>query len=286
MRYPSRRADQDVRSTLRGWLEQPRYEVLPVAEVVDEIADHLTAPTTVTVTASPARGLAATVAVAEQVALLGHRVVPHLSASQLRDEVELKETVDRLSRSGVRDAFVVAGDATSDGGAFTGAVDVLHALARIDPELTVGVTGYPEAHPRIPDDVTIQAMWDKREHAAYVVSQVCFDAAVVRHWVTRLRQRGVTLPVLVGVPGPVPTSQLLRVGQRIGVGESLRFLSGHAGMLRLARPGPYDPLPLLSGLAGPGPDPVAGLHLYTFNAVAATEAWRQRLLTELGERSG
>jgi methylenetetrahydrofolate reductase (NADPH) len=285
MRSRSRLADTDARRTLRGWLERPRFEVLPVAGVVDEIAGHLATPVTITVTASPARGLGATLDVAEQIAGLGHRVVPHLSARLLHDEVELKEIVDRLYRTGIRDAFVIAGDAAEPVGAFDSAVGVLEALARLDPELGVGVAGYPESHPRISDDVTIQAMWDKREYASYVVSQVCFDAGLVREWIARLRARGVPLPVLLGVPGPVPTSQLLRAVHRIGVGESMRFLAGHARMLRLARPGAYDPVPLLTDVAAPGPAQVAGLHLYTFNAVAATEAWRRHLLDVLDEES-
>lgn len=285
MRSRSRLADPDARRTVRGWLERPRYEVLPVAGVVDEIAAELATPATITVTASPTRGLTPTLEVAEQVAELGHRVVPHLSARLLRDEVELKEIADRLYRTGIRDVFVIAGDAAEPAGAFEGAVGVLEALARIDPELGVGVAGYPETHPRIPDDVVIQAMWDKRERASYVVSQVCFDAPTVRRWVGRIRARGIALPVVLGVPGPVPTTKLLRAGQQIGVGESLRFLTGHAGMLRLARPGAYDPMPLLTEVAAPGPDQVSGLHLYTFNAVAATETWRRRMLDVLDEES-
>lgn len=285
MRSRTRLADPDVRSTLRRWLEQPRYEVLPLRPVVAEIAEALPTPTTITVTASTSHGLAATIEVAEQVATLGHRVVPHLAARLLRDEVELKEIADRLDRTGIRDVFVIAGDAAAPAGTFEGALGVVEALARIAPELEVGVAGYPETHPRISDDVTIQALWDKREYASYVVSQVCFDSRSVRRWVARLRARGLTLPVLLGVPGPVPTGQLLRVGQRIGVGESLRFLAGQAGMLRVVKPGAFDPLPLLAATAAPGPAPVSGLHLYTFNAVAVTEQWRRRLLAELTEEA-
>lgn len=285
MRSRTRLADPDVRTTLRSWLERARYEVLPLPRVVDEIAEALPTPVTITVTASASRGPAATLDVAERVAALGHRVVPHLAARQLRDEVELKEIADRLERTGIRDAFVIAGDVAEPVGTFEGAQGVLEALARFAPELEIGVAGYPETHPRISDDVAIQALWDKREYASYVVSQVCFDSRALHRWVARLRARGIAHPVLLGVPGPVPTSQLLRVSQRIGVGESLRFLSGHAGMLRVVRPGAFDPLPLLAAAAAPGTHPVDGLHVYTFNAVADTEQWRRRLLDDLEEEA-
>ena len=75
------------------------------------------------------------------------------------------------------------------------------------PFARVGITGYPESHPKIDDDITIQSMWDKRRHAAYLVSNLCFDPATLRRWITRVRARGVTLPLLVGPgrpggPGP------------------------------------------------------------------------------------
>ncbi|QYJ02917.1 methylenetetrahydrofolate reductase [Nocardioides panacisoli] len=279
----TRPADPEVRRTLRHWLEQPRYEVLPLPGIVDEVAAALPSPTTLTVTASPTHGTAATLEVAEHLSAQGHRVVPHLAARLLHDEAELAEVVDRLTRHGIGDAFVVAGDAPEPAGSFEGALEVVTALSRLAPHLRVGVAGYPETHPRIPDDVASRALWDKRDHAAYVVTQVCFDAHVVRAWVAGLRIRGIGLPVLLGLPGPVPTTRLLRVGQRIGVGASLRFLTGNAGMLRVLRPGAFDPLPLLGDVAEPGGDLVAGVHLYTFNAVADTEQWRLGVLADLAE---
>ena len=44
-------------------------------------------------------------------------------------------------------------------------------------------------------------MWDKRLHATHIVSNLTFSAPVVRDWITRMRARGVTVPVLLGVPG-------------------------------------------------------------------------------------
>jgi methylenetetrahydrofolate reductase (NADPH) len=288
MRSARRRADvvleSATREVLRGWLERPRYEVMPVAGLVDEVAAQLTEPTTLTVTITPHRGTGATLDLTEQLAGLGHRVVPHLAARQLSDEAEAKDVVDRLTAAGVEEVFVVGGDVERPAGEYADAVGLIEALARIAPQLRIGIAGYPESHPRISDDLAIQAMWDKRRYASYVVSQICFDPAAFTGWVDRIRLRGIRLPVLAGVPGPVPTSRLLRVGMRIGVGASLRFLHGHSGMLRLATPGAYLPDAFLAALAAaPEGQHVAGVHVFTFNAIAATEAWRRDLLAELQE---
>jgi methylenetetrahydrofolate reductase (NADPH) len=260
--------------------------VLPLEDVPELVAEHVPSDVTVTVTASPARGLDRTVAVAERLAMGGHRVVPHLSARLVADEAHLKEILERLRGGGIGDAFVIAGDVKEPAGPFGGALDLLAAMAELGHRLEeVGIAGYPERHPFIDDDVTIQAMWDKRHFATYIVSQLCFHPRVVATWVRRVRRRGVDLPIHVGVPGPVDAARLLRISTRIGIGESARFARRHTGWLPyLLRGGGYRPGRLVDGLGASLADPasrVAGLHVYTFNEVARTERWRQETLARL-----
>ena len=157
----------------------------------------------------------------------------------------------------------------------------LTALGR--PFAEVGITGYPESHPAIEDDITIQSMWDKRAHATYVVSNLCFDPVAITTWLRRMRKRGIDLPVLIGLPGPVERTKLLAMSTKIGVGQSVRFLKSHASAFaRIAAPGGFSPERFLRKAAPAFADPdlkVAGLHLFTFNQVAETEAWRLRLLS-------
>ncbi|NNN34443.1 5,10-methylenetetrahydrofolate reductase [Streptomyces sp. S3(2020)] len=272
---------------LRALLDSVRYEVLPARATEDKVLAHVPRDVVVTVTASPVKGLEPTLALSERLAAHGYRVVPHVPARLLRDEVHLKEVSDRLRECGVDDVFVPAGDADPPAGAYEGALPVLRALGELGGPFTrVGVTGYPESHPLIHDDITIQSMWDKREHATYIVSNLCFDPRVLGEWVARLRRRDVTLPVHVGVAGPVQRAKLLAMATKIGVGESTRFLTKHASwFVRFAAPGGYAPERLLTraeqALTAPAAG-VAGLHLFTFNQIAETERWRRGLLERLG----
>jgi methylenetetrahydrofolate reductase (NADPH) len=268
-------------------LRRPRYEVFPLDSAVDRVIEHLPADVTVTVTASPAKGIERTLAVAERLAAHGRRVVPHLAARLVADEVHLKDVLQRLADGGMTDALVIAGDAKQPAGSFHGALGLLTAMAGLGHQLAeVGIAGYPERHPLIDDDVTIQAMWDKRHFATYIVSQICFSPKVTAAWVRRVRKRGVELPVHLGVPGPVPATRLLGISSSIGVGESARFLRRHANWLpHLLGAGGYRPGRLVDGLAATLADPacrITGFHLYTFNEVARTEQWRQETLTRLG----
>ncbi|ALV37385.1 methylenetetrahydrofolate reductase [Streptomyces sp. CdTB01] len=276
-----------VGRALRRLLEHVRYEVLPAAATEEKVLAHVPRDVVVTVTASPVKGLEPTLELTGRLAAHGYRVVPHVPARLLRDDVHLKEVVTRLREAGVDDVFVPAGDADPPAGPYDGALPVLVRLGELGaPFARVGITGYPESHPLIHDDLTVQAMWDKRAHATYIVSNLCFDARVLGEWITRVRRRGVALPLYVGVAGPVQRAKLLAVATKIGVGESARFLSRHPSwFLRFAAPGGHSPERLLergeTALTAPASG-VAGLHLFTFNQIAETERWRRAALERLG----
>jgi methylenetetrahydrofolate reductase (NADPH) len=275
---------------LSALLNSVRYEVLPAKATEEKVLAHVPRDVVVTITASPVKGLEPTLDLTDRLAAHGYRVVPHVPARLLRDDVHLKEVVERLSAAGVGDVFVPAGDANPPAGPYDGALPVLRRLSELGtPFARVGITGYPESHPLIHDDLTIQAMWDKRAHATYIVSNLCFDPRVLGEWLARIRRREVTLPVHVGVAGPVQRAKLLAMAAKIGVGESTRFLTKHASwFLRFAAPGGYSPGKLLSrtqeALTAPSAG-VAGLHLFTFNQIAETESWRRALLDRLATAS-
>jgi methylenetetrahydrofolate reductase (NADPH) len=264
-------------------LGRVRYEVIPTDTIEDKVLASVPRDVTLTVTASPVKGLAATLELAERFAGHGYRVVPHISARLVVDEVHLKDIVERMRAIGIDDVFVPAGDADPPAGQYDSALPVLTELTAIGrPFSQVGITGYPESHPAIDDDITVQAMWDKRTHGTYIVSNLCFDPAVLVTWIRRVRRRNVTLPIQVGLAGPVERTKLVAMAAKIGVGESAKFLTKHPSwLLRLAAPGGYSPERLLQSGADYLTLPeagVAGLHVFTFNQVAETEAWRQRLL--------
>jgi len=274
--------------TVLRLLEHARYEVLPTATTEDKVLEHLPVERTVTVTASPSKGLEATLDLAERLAGHGYVVVPHLAARMISGRTELAEICDRLTGKGITRVFVPGGDADPVGD-YDDAFSLLEDLADLGrPFEQVGITGYPESHPTISDDLTVQSMWDKRHHATHIVSNLTFDPRAIGSWVARLRARGVTMPVLLGIPGPVDRTKLLATATKIGVGESTRFLTKHRGtFLRLAAPGGFTGerfleqcAPAISGEEAR----VEGLHVFTFGQIAETEAWRRGLVERLSGR--
>jgi methylenetetrahydrofolate reductase (NADPH) len=241
----------------------------------------------VTVTSSPTRGLDATLALAALLRRRGQlQVVPHIAARLVAGTGHLKELPQQLSDLGVDEAFVVAGDASAPVGPFESTVDLLRAMADIGHTLRIGITGYPESHAFIPDDTTVAMMHAKEPYASYIVSQICFDPQVTARWIADVRARGTGLPIHIGLPGAVDLAKLMRVSMRVGIGDSVRFIRKQGGTVaRLI--GGYQPDVLVDGLLPTLADPamgVAGWHLFTFNEIRRTEAWRQGLLERYAKR--
>jgi methylenetetrahydrofolate reductase (NADPH) len=279
--------DQKAREVVAEALRRPRYEVIPLKGAEEQVAEHVPKEIKLTVTASPKKGIESTMELAELLAKQGYETAPHLSARLIKDEAHLEDILHRLRASGIREAFVVAGDAEEPAGKFEGASELLAAMVDLGHDLDeVGITGYPESHPFISDAETIKAMYEKEPYATYIVSQICFDTEVIAGWVRRVRRRGVELPIYVGMPGAVSRQKLMRISRGIGLGESARFLKKYSNwFLRFFLPGGYSPDRLIEGLTPSLTDPqskVLGFHIYTFNEVDKTEAWRRESLERIG----
>lgn len=274
---------------LRQALSRPRYEVIPMRGALTR-ASRLPPGATVSVTCSPRRGMSATVELAEQIHRLGYRAVPHLAARRFHSRAHLEQTMARLTEAGIQDVFVVGGDGTDQAGPFACGAELIATLAEIQPGLrSVGIPCYPEGHAFIGTQMLDAALDDKCFFAGYMVTQICFDAAVIDAWLARIRARGVDLPVHIGIPGVIERRKLLGIALRIGLGDSTRFLKKNSGFMgRLTGPSRFTPDALIHELADL-PDreehAIAGFHINTFNQVESTETWRREQLECLAEAS-
>ena len=139
-------------ASLLAALRRPRYEVLPLDGVAEQVQAHLPPGSKVTLTASPRQGLEATLTVAEALAPRDYSVVPHLSARLVRDRAHLEEIVERLRAVDIREVFVIAGDARQPAGEYTGAAELLAAMGELRESFAeIGISGYPESHHLISD---------------------------------------------------------------------------------------------------------------------------------------
>jgi methylenetetrahydrofolate reductase (NADPH) len=273
------------REALRGVLTDPIFELLPLKSIADQVPS-LPSGARVSVTASPAKGIDATVEWAGRLQADGFRAIPHLSARMIASRAVLAGLLARAREAGLTHAFVVGGDADEPGEYLDG-LSLLRAMAELEhPFTSLGCPGYPQGHPDIPDTALAEALRDKAPYVDHVTTQMDFSADAVARWVRARRAEGFAPDVVIGVPGVADPQKLLSIAARIGVKDAKRFLAKNVRFVTgLAKSGGfYKPTSFVEALGPLVADPtarVAGLHLYTFNAVEATEAWRQSMLEKL-----
>jgi methylenetetrahydrofolate reductase (NADPH) len=260
-------------------VDRARFEVLPT-DGIEEQAAALPEPVRLTVTCSPVHGPDRAVEVAGRLREAGrHPVTVHIAARMVRDRAHLDALLRRMGDAGADDLFLIGGDVECPQGAYASAAELLPLIHEHQRRpRAIGIAGYPEKHPLVSDAELERALHDKSGFADYVTTQMCFDAGALHRWVQRERERGLTLPVLIGMPGKTSRRRLLTMATRIGVGPSMRFLRRLRGLRSLlTRRSTADRLyeetaPLLA-------EPelgIAGFQYFTFNALIETVRWHQR----------
>lgn len=213
--------------------------------------------------------------------MLGHPVVMHVAARRVCSPAHGDEVLARLAEAGIQDIFLIGGDCEKPLGPYASAAQLLPVLrhSRHCPR-TIGVAAYPEGHPAITEDVLLGALRAKDGVADYMVTQLCYDPAVLLSWLRHTREAGIELPLFVGVPGIVDRRRLAEISLRVGVGGSLSFLRKQHGIRHLlGRHGHAAEMlcaamtPLIGGGLG-----VVGLHFFTFNRLNETVRFADNLV--------
>lgn len=175
----------------------------------------------------------ARLAAARTVRELGFEPMPHLSARRIGSRAALERFMERAaSEAGVAKCLLIAGDLSTPAGPYADSTSIIETglLERCGIKV-VAMGGHPEGHPVMNAEDRWRVLERKcqaieaRGMAPLIISQFGFDAGVVLAWLDALRARGITAPVLVGVPGPASIARLLRYAAMCGVGASASMLA-------------------------------------------------------------
>ncbi len=271
--------------TARPLLDHMVYEIIPMKSI-DAAIEVLPPASKVSVTCSPVLGIPATQEHTERVMSLGHTAIPHFAARLVNGPEEASALADWTRSQGIESVFIIAGDA-EEAAHYEGAAPFIRDFIAGEPGVSrIGVSSYPDGHPLIDNETIEAALLEKQQILAeagiegWASTQMCFDVDLIRSWLTHQRASGVTLPIHLGIPGVIDRVRLMKMGTRLGIGASLRYLKKNKStMASLLGPGGYDPTEMLAALA---PDAEAlgieALHCFTFNSVADTAKWHDACL--------
>ena len=248
-----------------------------------EAAPLIRPKTQVAVTFLPGEEMEQRVEAAKLVRELGLEPIVHLSARRLTSKEELDGYLARITgEAGVKRVFLIAGDPPEPEGPFEDSLQVIESgLLEKHGIAIAGVGGHPEGHPNVSKaDLWV---WMEKKIAALrergivplVVTQFAFDDDAIVDWVGEMRQRGIDVPVRLGVPGPAGIKRLLGFAARCGVGASASVMKKYGASVTnlLGTAGPDKLVNSLDKKLNDGEHGRVRLHLYPFGALKASAEW-------------
>ena len=190
----------------------------------------------------------------------GFNPVPHFPARSIKNKSELKDFVNRCKDGGVKQALVIGGSAQPIG-------DFHCSFQLLETGLfegwKIGIAGHPNGSPDISDKDLEKAMIDKKPYADYIITQWLLNADPIVKFISKQ-----TLPVRVGITGPLKISSLLKFANIVGAKNSISFLKTNVTKaLDLLKP--RDPNDIIEKLK----DSADNFHIYTFGGLKETNKW-------------
>ena len=200
---------------------------------------------------------------AEQAANLvkkGFNPIPHFPARSIENDAQLKDYVSICKDVGVKQALVIGGSREPVGD-FDSSAQLLET--GYFEKMKIGIAGHPEGSPDISDSKLEKAMKDKKPYADYIVTQWLLDSQPIIDFISKQ-----TVPVHVGITGPMKISSLIKFANIVGAKNSINFLkSNFTKALDLLKP--KDP----NELIGKVKSHTDFFHIYTFGGLKETNKW-------------
>jgi len=197
---------------------------------------------------------------AKELADSGFNPVPHFSARSIKNLTELKDYVNRCKDGGVKQALVIGGSSQPIG-------DFHCSLQLLETGLfdgfRLGIAGHPDGSPDISDSDLEKAMTDKKPYADYIITQWLMETDPIIKFISKQ-----TLPVHVGITGPLKITSLIKFANIVGAKNSLNFLKSNlTKAFDLLKP--RDPNDIIEKLKGV----TENFHIYTFGGLKETNQW-------------
>jgi len=251
------------------------------AQELEEVRAVTSPGCAIYVSAIPSRPLAEQIVTATHLRNAGFEPVPHLAVRNFSSTAVMESHLKRLvDEAGVSRALVIAGDRAEPEG------DLPDALAAIRTGVLqrqglreIGISGYPDGHPRIDEHTLANALADKLKAAqdaglgVRIVTQFTMSTEPVVSLIKRLRAQGIDNPASIGLAGPTSMTTLLRFARICGVKTSARGLMSNIGLVKnMIGASTADPIVrALTELEGELGE--INPHFFSFGGLPATTRW-------------
>ena len=202
----------------------------------------------------------------------GKQAIPHIAARSFSGPEVLNKCLSGLQDAGIKRVLLIGGGVPEPAGEYASVMDLLKTGLFAEYGInSFDFAGHPEGNPDDPKSeyhMLEKLQWTKeREFSARIVTQWSLDAKKTNNWISDLREKGVSNPIHIGVPGPSTVKSLMRFAKVCGVKASTQVLRKQ-GLNISKLMFVNKPDKIISELSG-----YDQLHLYPFGGIAKSAAW-------------
>ncbi|MQY41429.1 methylenetetrahydrofolate reductase [Epibacterium sp. SM1969] len=280
---------QTVSPEMEAFLQGYSIEVMPrTAAKVDDFRDLLPKGTRVYIAHIEGTPIEDMVATAKRIKGEGYDVMPHFPARIIKDEATLADWIAQYQgEADVKQGLILAGGVANPHGDFHSSMQLLETgLFDKAGFSNLHVAGHPEPNADIDPNGgranTYAALdwkqeFSKRTDASMALAtQFCFEAQPVIEWVDGMKERGLNIPVHIGIAGPAKLQTMIKFAIACGVGPSLKVLQKRAkDVSKLLLP--HEPGEILADLAAhKAANPEFGIekvHFFPLGGIKTNATW-------------
>lgn len=157
----------------------------------------------------------------------GVNAMAHLTCvSSTREEVQ--ERLKQMRELGIENVLALRGDIPQGGPLATDyhyASELIRDIKAFDPDICIGAACYPEGHVESANKTAdIGHLKEKVEAGCeFVTTQMFFDNNILYNYLYRIREQGITVPVVAGIMPVTNVKQIDRICRMSGTYLPTRF---------------------------------------------------------------
>jgi len=246
---------------LKNFLNNFSIEVTPRAVAkIENLSELIPSDTLVYIAHIEGTPIEEMVKTAKKINEQGYATMPHFPARIIKDKKTLREWISKYqNEANVKSALLLGGGINKPYGEYDSSIQLIESeLFDLAGFEKLYIAGHPEGNKDIdPDGSTKnidQALLWKNEYKnrtdadMAITTQFCFDSKTVINWANDIKNKGVDIPIHIGIAGPAKLQTLLRYSIECGVGASIKILQKRAlDLTKLLLP--YKPTKILDELA-------------------------------------
>ncbi|MCQ2441382.1 MAG: methylenetetrahydrofolate reductase [NAD(P)H] [Clostridia bacterium] len=222
----------------------------------------------------------------------GVPTVAHLTCVSSTKET-VRSKIEEIKASGIQNIMALRGDLTPElektdrtKWAYKNAIDLIYDIKSIDDNFCIGGACYPEIHPESENQTEdIRHLKEKVDAGcSFLTTQMFFDNNLLYNFLYKIRQAGITVPV---IPGIMPITNANQVDRAVKLSSSFvpqRFKSlvdkfGHSPEAMKQAGIAYATDQIIDLFA----NGITNVHIYTMNKPEVAEAIKNNLSDILGK---